>query len=220
MRKTVAIFALIGAFVVAAAPAFARHKPGAVADPPADATAVSCEHPLVENPFTFIGDSADYVLAPDGSFEGDGWMLDGGAATVAGNDPFPLRSSGAEDDSVLSMPAGSSATSAPMCVDFDYPHFRLAIRPAGDGDGRWGWSRADGMVRIETFYPSAKIPRWRRVDAIRLRGSGWRISDFLDLEPGRGGEGPGAREVSLRFTVVGDGGFEIDDVYVDPRMRR
>lgn len=225
MRKIVAISALIGAFVLAAAPASARQASSD--DPSADivdllpsATVESCEHPLIEQPFTFIGDTLDYVLAPDGSFEGDGWLLTDGAAVAAGNDPFPLHPAGTDDDALLAMPDGSSAASAPMCVDLNYPHFRMAIRQVGDGDGRWGWSRADGALRVETLYPSAKRPRWRRVDTIRPRGSGWMISDFLDLEPGRGGEGPGAREVSLRFTAAGDGGFEIDDVYVDPRMRR
>ncbi len=225
MRKLVAISTLIGAFVIAAAPASARQESSddpiaAIAGLLPSATAETCEHPLIEQPFTFIGDPLDYVLAPDGSFEGDGWMLANGAATVAGNDPFPLHPAGTDDDALLAMVDGSSATSAPMCVDLNYPHFRMAIRQVGDGNGRWGWSRADGALRIETLYPSAKRPRWRRVDAIRPRGNDWMISDFLDLEPGRGGEGPGAREVSLRFTAVGGGSFEVDDVYVDPRMRR
>lgn len=224
MRKLVAIATLIGALLIAAAPASARNSSAADAVDeivgllPA-ATTASCEHPLIEQPFTFIGDTLDYVLAPDGSFEGNGWLLADGAATAPGNDPFPLHASG-EDDTLLSLGDGSSATSAPMCVDLNYPHFRMALRQVGDGDGRWRWSRADGVLRVETLYPSARFPRWRRVDAIRPRGNGWMISDFLDLEPGRGGEGPGARDVSIRFSVSGGEGFEIDDVYVDPRMRR
>lgn len=225
MKKLAAISALFGAFLLAAAPAAAREDTGVSAIDEIvgllpSATSESCVHPLIEQPFTFLGDPLDYVLAPDGSFEGEGWILEGGAATAAGNDPFPLRSTGVEDDSVLSMPSGSSATSAPMCVDLNYPHFRMAIRQVGDGDGRWGWSRADGALRVETLYPTANRPRWRRVETIRPRGNGWMISDFLDLEPGRGGEGPGAREVSIRFSASGGEGFEIDDVYVDPRMRR
>lgn len=223
MKKIVLTSTLIGVFLITVGPASARQESAdadAVAGLLPDATAETCEHPLIEQPFTFIGDTLDYVLAPDGSFEGNGWILNGGATVAAGNDPFPLHPTGTEDDTLLSLPDGSTATSAPMCVDLHYPHFRLAVRQVGDDDGRWGRSRANGTLRIETFYPSARNPRWRRVDAIRIRDNDWRISDFLDLEPGRGGEGPGAREVSLRFTAGGDGGLEIDDVYVDPRMRR
>lgn len=226
MKKITAISALVAAFAIAAVPAFAHEETSepAVSELPSSATSEICEHPLIEQPFTFIGDPLDYVLAPDGSFEGNGWILDGGAATAAGNDPFPLHPDGTEDDTLLAMPGGSSATSAPMCVDLNYPHFRMAIRQVGDGNGRWGrwgWPRADGTLRIEALYPSARHPRWRRVDTVRPRGNDWMITDFLDLEPGRGGEGPGAREVSIRFTASDRSeGFEIDDVYVDPRMRR
>ena len=55
---------------------------------------------------------------------------------------------------------------------------------------------------------------------IRPEGGGWAVSDFLDLQPERGGHQPGGRQVSLRFSVQGgDGAFEIDDVYIDPRFR-
>ncbi|MFN8151826.1 MAG: hypothetical protein U0R24_11980 [Solirubrobacterales bacterium] len=181
-----------------------------------EATQDSCEAPLLEQPFAFTGDLLDYVLAPDGSFEGtdgDGWLLEGGAAVVAGNDPFPIRPDG-DDDSILAMPNGGAATSAPMCVDLDYPHFRLAAHqiPLSNGKIR-------GRLKVETLYPGARNPRWRKVDVLRPETDGWVVSDFLDLEPERGGTGPGGRQVSLRFTAINGGGFEVDDVYVDPRFR-
>ena len=181
-----------------------------------EATQESCDAPFLEQPFAFAGDLLDYVLAPDGSFEGtegDGWLLDGGAEVIDGNDPFPIRP-GADDDAILSMPAGGSATSAPMCVDLDYPHFRLAAHqiPADNGKIR-------GRLKVETLYPNAKNPRWHKVDVLKPNADEWVLSDFLDLEPERGASGPGGRQVSLRFTAVGGGGFEIDDVYVDPRFR-
>lgn len=226
MKKIVAISALFVAFAAAASPASARQgRASADADQIAEvvtgllpsATAETCQQPLVENPFAFAGDPLDYVLAPDGSFEGtegDGWLLDGGAATVDGNDPFPVHADG-EDDTVLAMPAGSSAVSAPMCVDLDYPHFRLLVNQIPRADGK-----LRGRLRVETMYPDSAKPRWRRVDVIRPAVNGWAVSDFIDLDPERGGSDPGARQVSIRFTVVGDdGSFQIDDVYVDPRFR-
>jgi len=178
------------------------------------ATQESCESPALENPFGFLGDLLDYTLAPDGSFETGGWLLEGPASITDGNDPFPVRSADVEDDSVLTLAADGSATSAPMCVDLDYPHFRIALNQLARDDGK-----LRGRLRVETLYPEAKNPRWRKVDVIRPGESGWRISDFLDLEPERGGPDPGAREVSLRFTAINGGGFQIDEVYVDPRSR-
>lgn len=226
LRKIAAVSAFFAASVMAAAPASARDGDAGngaqkVADAVSgllpDATAETCQNPLVENPFVFAGDALDYVLAPDGSFEaldGGGWLLDGGAGAVDGNDPFPIHASG-EDDTILSLPAGSSAVSAPMCVDLDYPHFRLAVHQIARADGK-----VRGKLRVDTLYPGAKNPRWHKVDVIRLGDDAWVLSDFLDLEPERGGSAPGGRQVSLRFSVIGDdGAFEIDDVYVDPRFR-
>ena len=231
MKKLVVVSALFAALVVAATPASAAKKtseadqalsveqvaelvtgllPGLTAD--------SCSHPLIENPFAFLGDTLDYVLAPNGSFEGtdgDGWLLEGGSTVVPGNDPFPVRA-GSDDGFVLSMPGvDASAVSAPMCVDLDYPHFRLITHAIPRADGKY-----KGRLRVETLYPNAKNPKWRKVDTIKADSGSWTVSDFLDLAPERGGSEPGGRQVSLRFVVVGDGGgFEIDDVYVDPRRR-
>ena len=44
----------------------------------------ACTDPLIENPFTQFGDNLDYVLAPDGNFDGSvaGWQFAGGAKVV------------------------------------------------------------------------------------------------------------------------------------------
>src|SRR5262249_5656895 len=76
---------------------------------------IACPNPL-SRPFLPCGDTAHYALAPNGDFETGwaGWTLSGGARVVDGNEPFYVTNSG--DDSSLSLPAGSSATSAPMCI--------------------------------------------------------------------------------------------------------
>lgn len=229
MRKLVVVSALFAAVVAAAAPASARQSENpdtsdasAIVDLVTSllpsATTETCRQPLLENPFAFLGDTLDYVLAPDGSFEGAGdagWLLDGGASSTAGNDPFPLHPEGTADGSVLSLPSGASAVSAPMCVDLNYPHFRIAVRQLPGEKGKF-----KGRLRVETMYPNSDNPRWRKVDMIRTSDEEWVVSDFLDLQPERGGSDPGGRQVSLRFSVQGgDGAFEIDDVYVDPRFR-
>jgi hypothetical protein len=176
------------------------------------ATAVTCLDPVVEQPFAAFGDSLDYVLAPNGSFEStDGWEFTAGAAAIPGNDPFQLQSG--DDANVLSMPAGSTATSPLMCVDPSYPTFRFAERQLG----------RKGALRIEVSYPFSDGGKFHRADAVRQAGTdGWTITDPLDLRPDRGGDIPGWRPMAIRF-IAKDGarseGFQIDDVYVDPRLK-
>ena len=99
-----------------------RHRPGAV-----DAarhtqiieTADSrkaCDNPLIEHPFTQFGDNLDYVLAPGGKFDGSvsGWQLAGGAKVIA-----------TDKGRSLQLPKGASAISPSMCLDLNFPTFRM-----------------------------------------------------------------------------------------------
>ena len=82
--------------------------------------------------FSPWGDQRNYVLAPEGGFEtgAQGWRLTGGARAVAGNESYNLHD--AADDSSLSLPAGSSAVSPPVCMAIDTPVFRMVARNTGD----------------------------------------------------------------------------------------
>jgi hypothetical protein len=175
-------------------------------------TALSCADPVIENPFLPFGDDLDYVLAPNGSFESNGgWRLDD-AEIIDGDDPFDLRSD--PDERMLSLSERSEATSALMCVDPSYPTFRFPVRATG--------RRAH--IVVEVAYPWS---RWgsdfRRSDSFRVDGDeGWTISPHLDLDPERGGSGPGWRPMAIRLSArngFGDAGAVLDDVYVDPRAR-
>ena len=174
-------------------------------------TALSCLDPVIENPFSAFGDDLDYVLAPNGSFEStNGWDFADGAGPVAGNDPFGLQAG--TDETVLSLPHGSEATSPLMCVDPSYPTFRFPVNV----DGR------KGSIRVEVSYPWSNAgDKFRRADSFKLSGDeGWTLSPHLDLDPDRGGDGPGWRPMAIRLIAKnGDGDFQIDDVYVDPRAR-
>jgi hypothetical protein len=141
-----------------------------------------------------------------------GWQLRGGArfATDA------ARGAG------LALPAGASAISPGMCVDLDYPHLRFAHKVVG--------RNASGVeIRMEVTYPQLRNPVWTEVKQFdgfqgNSAGSGWRITPDVDLKPDFGGQVPGARYVALRFTAVRKSStaaeFRVDDVFVDPRMRR
>jgi hypothetical protein len=176
----------------------------------------TCSNPLLEKPFTRFRDRRDYVIAPDGSFEDavlEGWQLSGGAKRVTESDPVHL---GANDgDGVLAMPRGGVAISPTMCVDLDYPTFRLLGKAVRRPDS--------AAFRIEIVYPDVPNPHWEDVAEFDGKqfvyaGSGWLLTSDLDMKPGRGGETAGYRRVAFRFTAL-SGEWRMDDLYVDPRRR-
>jgi hypothetical protein len=135
-------------------------------------------------------DAAWYEAAPDGGFEagGAGWSLSGGAAVVDGNDPFLA---GARS---LSLPAGASAVTPPICVDPAHPTVRLFAR-GGSLTAPLAVSVVVGGREIAVGSVPAS-PAWAPSPVIPLLGN---------LVSG---------ELSLRFASAGD--WQLDDVYVDP----
>ena len=157
-------------------------------------------------------DRGSYTVLPGGTMEGDlaGWTLSGGAATVPGNQPF--RVGGALDARSLSLPAGSSATSAPICVGINYPFFRFFARNGGS---------SLSSLDVEVLYLNAG---GRVIDSQRLGNlsgfSSWAPTRRISLAVGRTGTGGGGEAaVAFRFTPRGSG-WQVDDVYVDPYARR
>jgi hypothetical protein len=67
-------------------------------------------------------DAANYLLAPNGSFEfgSTGWSLSGGAAIVNGNEPFYPTGTHS-----LALPSGSSATSPTVCLGTQQLYIRM-----------------------------------------------------------------------------------------------
>jgi hypothetical protein len=185
----------------------------------------ACVDPLIENPFTQFGDYADYVLAPDGNFDGNvtGWQLLDGAQIV---DTDKGRS--------LQIPEDGSVISPSMCLDLHFPTFRMYSKVVKPKTGLLGavlglvlGNADDAELRVDVIYHQIANPVWTRMDKFKgdegtSAGSGWRLTDPIDLQPELGGSQPGARQAALRFTTVdADSGQSIllDDVYVDP-MRR
>src|SRR4051812_25716663 len=110
-----------GALAVAAGPAHARTlgnpydcSPGGV----------------LNQSFGSFGDNALYTPVDNAGLEGgaSSWTLTGGATVVHDNEPWHLG--GAGDHTALTLPAGSSAVTAPICIDPSYPYFRLFARAA------------------------------------------------------------------------------------------
>jgi hypothetical protein len=164
-------------------------------------------------PFTPWNDAGDYTLSPGGNFEGglDGWTLTNGAGLAAGNETFQIG--GPDDAASLALPSGSSAVSAPICIDDTYPWFRLFARNAGDQKSTlkvevlYMDSKGKVQVRASGNY-KATSPQWAPTGTMKID---------LTFDPDSAG---GAAPVAFRVTPQGKGGaWQIDDLYVDPFRR-
>ncbi|MGN6557218.1 MAG: hypothetical protein ACTHLH_04300 [Solirubrobacterales bacterium] len=177
------------------------------------AGAQACSYTGAEQVFSPWGDQHSYVLASDGGFEsgGQGWTLAGGAATVSGNESFFLND--ASDNRSLSLPAGSSAVSPPVCMSIDTPIFRLVARNTGN---------TSSGLRVEAVYPLLGLLRTKTVSTV-YGNSAWapsqQMSTVLTLSTILGTVIPSS--IQIRITPVGSGGnWQVDDLYIDPFARR
>jgi hypothetical protein len=159
---------------------------------PAAARADCPAQPLAHTFLPWL-DGAWYEAAPNGGLENGaaGWTLARGAAVVDGNDPYQP---GAD---ALSLPAGASATTPPMCVDVAHPTVRFFARGGPgplvvtvlfrDALGNEDELPVGTALGSATWVPSAVMPV---------------VGNLL------------SQQVSFRFTSAGD--WLLDDVFVDP----
>ena len=99
------------------------------------ALGVACPSPTSQA-FAPWKDYAAYAYAPNGGFESgsNGWSLAGGAKVVAGNSSFFTHGTGERYS--LSLPAGSSATSPPMCISLFSSKMRFFAANAGSSSSK------------------------------------------------------------------------------------
>ena len=203
------------------------------------AQAAPCDGVGMQQPFLAWHDSADYVLVDGGDFETDaaGWTLDGAATTVAGGNSLRPESSA----SSLGLPAGSAATSPPICVSKGNPTARLFAQAPVTG-------KKKARIKVDVLYlnPDGSVRKVKTAGRVKAK-SEWAPTRKFSLaqgqfnhakpeEPGsnghggpkpeghggpKPGEGDSARsaQIALRFTPR-DTEVRIDDVFVDPRLRR
>jgi hypothetical protein len=169
---------------------------------PAEARAAGCPEQPAAQTFKPWLDPAWYVLAPGGDVEGGGeeWTLSGGAAVADGNEPFLAG------EQSLTLPAGASATTAPMCVGIEHPTLRLFARNTGD---------PASLLAVSVVFRDILGFRHSLPVGAVAAGSSWAptpimpvVVNLLALL--------GDQDVSFRFAPVGGGEWAIDDVYVDP----
>jgi len=174
--------------------------------------AQACSYTGAEQVFKPWGDQHSYVLAPDGGFEGGGlgWYLGGGAKVGDGNESFYLNDSA--DSRSLSLPAGSTAISPPICMSLDTPGFRLVTRNSGN---------ASSGLKVEATYALLGLVHTKTVSTV-YGNSSWipsqQMSTVLSLSTVIGTVIPSA--IQIRITPVGSGGnWQVDDLYIDPFAR-
>jgi hypothetical protein len=163
---------------------------------------VACPDPTAQ-PFRPWSDYAQYARVPDGGFEANasGWKLSGGAKTVAGNEPFFLN--GRADQWALALPAGSTATSPPMCISLLSSKMRFVVGgPAGSS------------VRVQVLYRGPISNVLGVFDGGTVKSNGeWAPSPEVSM---LGGVLPLlTRSVQFRF-VATSGMPLVDDVFLDP----
>ena len=182
---------------------------------PADAGVLPgfCANPKLTQPFLPWLDPMQYVLAPDGGFEGNAedWRLRNGADVVRGNESFHVRDE--DDRRSLELPAGASARSPVMCVGLERPTVRFFARRTS------GWLLS--TLKVEVLYNGldGKL-RTIALAPVTALGTGWQptlpLPILANLLPNLSGD---QAVVAFRFTAL-SGTWRIDDVYVDPYAKR
>jgi hypothetical protein len=155
-------------------------------------------------PFAPWGDLNLYELAPNGTLEStNGWTLTGGAALTRGSEPFAVT--GRLGQYSLSIPAGATATSPVMCLDDARPTFRFFARsPQGAAASLRAEALADKPAQVAALGAIAGSTEWAPTPILGTGAAGLLI------------DRKGTVAVRLRFTA-GAGGWQIDDLHVDPR---
>ena len=177
----------------------------------APAHAAGCPAYPLGKPFLPWLDVLNYTAVPNGGLESGAtsWTLTGGAAVVDGNEPFYVRSSA--DRYSLSLPPGSSATTAPMCVRTLDATMRFFAVNAGSLLSTLKvealYTDAGGRQRTATVGLLLGTPQWAPSLPTLVFANLTNLPLLTD----------GTIDVRFRFTPQGlFGRWRIDDVYVDP----
>jgi hypothetical protein len=194
-RAMVSLFRRIG-------PAGALALAVLVVAAPAQARVAGCPSQPVTQTFLPWLDPAWYVPAPGGDVEGGSgeWDLSDGAAVTGGNEPYLAG------ERSLSLPAGSSATTAPMCVGVEHPTVRLFARNTGD---------PASLLTVSVVFRDVLGLRHTLPVGTVAAGRQWAPTPVMPVVANLLAV-LGDQDVAFRFAPVGDGEWAIDDVYVDP----
>jgi hypothetical protein len=168
----------------------------------------ACNEASLSQPFLPWSDSSSYEMLPGGSFEGStsGWTLSGGARLAAGSEPY--GATGSVGSRSLALSPGASAQSPFTCANASYPTFRFFARNDG----------ALSTVLVQVVYQTALGSLSVPLGVVALSGEWQPTLPMLTGSVAVGALSGGTAHIALRFTAL-TGTSNIDDVFVDPRMK-
>jgi hypothetical protein len=160
-------------------------------------------------------DAAQYLLAPNGSFEfgTQGWSLSGGAGVVSGNEPFYPTGTHS-----LSLPSGSSALSPTVCLGTKQLYIRMFGKDLGG---------TDQGLRVRVYWYGILNQLLGHSDfAVFPAGGDW--APTSQVQSGGGLLAPlpvvallSSSSARIEITPLGSGSrWQVDDVYIDPCVQR
>jgi hypothetical protein len=171
-----------------------------------------CGNHEASSVFAPWGDNASYVPAPEGDFESPaGWTLNKHASLSAQNSPFTIGSSS------LFLGEKGEAISPAMCVSTFHPTFRFFTLNGAS---------AESKLEVELLYEGLD-GKVKKLKIARLSGGGsWMPSLSIPLYVNMlaAASQDGFTAVAFKFKAHGakseDGGWLIDDLFVDPFLSR
>jgi hypothetical protein len=171
-----------------------------------------CRNDEASSRFAPWGDSASYVPAPEGDFEStSGWTLNKHASLSVQNSPSSIGSSS------LFLGEKGEAISPAMCVSTFHPTFRFFTLNGGSTESK---------LQVEVLYEGLD-GKVKKLKIARLSGGeSWMPSLSIPLYVNMlaAASQDGFTAVAFKFKAHGakseDGGWLIDDLFVDPFLSR
>jgi hypothetical protein len=176
------------------------------ASAPATASAASCSYAQTSDLFAPWQDLAAYTPFEGSGFEhgASGWSW-GNGAKIVGNDSNTLLAAGAHS---VEVPGGGTARSPWMCVNSSTPSMRFFVRRvSGTGNLTINGVVSSGANKVTTLT------------TISGAGGTWQPSPVVMFPPFLTSSATG---INVQFQFTADPGtvFHIDDVELDPYLRR
>jgi hypothetical protein len=166
---------------------------------PGTALAAECPVQPTTQAFAQFGDANAYYLAPGGAFETLSWSRTGAVSLSTQDDPFAL----AAGSYSVRMERGEAVRSMPICVDRTMPHLRFVALGSG---------QLDVEVRV-THNGSTNSSSGSVSDADHRL---WAPSRFVSLNTEAI---PVGESASATITFRSQGGWRVDNVFIDPYRR-
>ena len=157
------------------------------------------------------GDGANYFSVPGGSFESPlaatGWIVNR-AERVPGNEPFVAG--GNTDSSSLVIDGGGMALSPAFCIDGSMPYLRFFARSLTTN------GKLAVRLVVQTKAGVTTAPFTHVAGLASGSMPSWEPTGQLALADGMTPPAGHATTARLAFSVEGHGGWQVDDIYVDP----